>query len=173
MSGVRFIGAGMAAIVLALWGREPMAQGLLDATPQPFDGILSHDPLGGPQKFGDWSPVGEARSLTLERAPASQSQQADAASGGQSQAQRRSHADSRNLAFRPRPTAVRSFARQDDLQRGLSGSDTVSALAPIKPTRARPLCFPSSTIHLQPNERDACNSGAPAVKGRFEELLNQ
>jgi hypothetical protein len=112
----------------------------------------------------------------LERAPAAQPQQADAARGGQSLAQRRlrlepRNSDSRTLAFRPRPTAVRSFARQDDLQRGTSGSGSVLALAPIKPTRSRALCFPSSTIHLQPNERDACNGGAPAVKGRFEELL--
>jgi hypothetical protein len=158
----------MAAALLALWSQRPMAQGLLSGSSQPFDGILSHDPLGPSQKFGDWSPGSEARSATLERPRALQPQQADAARSGPSQAQRRSH-----LAFRPRQIAVRSFARQDDLQRRVAGSGSVLALAPIKPARSRPLCFPSSTIHLQPNERDICNGGAPAVKSRFEELLNE
>ena len=171
MSRVGFAGACMAATLLTLWSQAPMAQGLLSETSQPFDGILSHDPLGPSQKFGDWSPGSEAKSMTLERAPASR--QADAARGDQSQAQRRSQADSRNPAFKPRQTAVRSFARQNDLQRGGAGPGSVLALAPIKPARARPLCFPSATIHLQPNERDACNGGAVAVKGRFEELLNE
>jgi hypothetical protein len=174
MSRVRFAGACVAATLLALWSREPMAQGLLSGSPQPFDGILSHDPLGPPQKFGDWSPGSEARSTRLQAAPASPPpQQADATRSGQSRTQHRSRPDSRNLASRPRQTAVRSFARQDDLQRGAAGSGSVLALAPIKRARSRPLCFPSSTIHLQANERDTCNGGAPAVKSRFEELLNE
>jgi hypothetical protein len=181
MSRVGFAGACMAATLLTLWSQAPMAQGLLSESSQPFDGILSHDPLGPSQKFGEWSPGSETKSMTLEsmtleRAPASQ--QADAARTGQSQASRRSHvdarsADARNPAFKPRQTAVRSFARQNDLQRGGVGPGSVLALAPIKPARAGPLCFPSATIHLQPNERDACNGGAVAVKGRFEELLNE
>jgi hypothetical protein len=173
MSRAAFAAACMAAL-LALWSQAPMAQGLLPAAPQPFDGILSHDPLGPSQKFGDWSPGGEARSPTLERAPISQ--QADAAP--ESHAQRRSHAqsrsaDSKRLAFKPRPTAVRSFAQQDDLQRRAASSGSALALAPVGTARARPLCFPSSTIHLQPGERDACNGGAAAVRGRFEELLHE
>jgi len=176
MSRVGFAGACMAATLLTLWSQAPMAQGLLTEGSQPFDGILSHDPLGPSQKFGDWSPGSEAKSQTLERAPALQ--QADAPRGGQSQASRRSHLDARradaaNPAVKPRQTAVRSFARQDDLQRDGVGPGSVLALAPIKPARARPLCFPSATIHLQPNERDACNGGATAVKGRFEELLSE
>jgi hypothetical protein len=168
MSKVRFAGACMAAALLALWSQEPMAQGLLSGPPQPFDGVLSHDPLGPSQKFGDLSPGSEARSTTLERAPAARPQQAYAAPRAEPQTKHRSH-----LAFRPRQTAVRSFARQDDLQRGAAGSGSVLALAPVKQARVRPLCFPSSTIHLQANERDACNGGAPVVKGRFEELLNE
>lgn len=171
MSRVGFAGACFAATLLALWSQAPMAQGLLSEASQPFDGILSHAPLGPSQKFGDWSPGSEAKSMTLERAPASR--QADAARDGQSQAQRRSHAQSRSLAFKPRPAAVRSFARQEDLQRGAADSGSVLALAPVRPARARSLCFPSATIHLQPSERDACNGGATAVKGRFEELLHE
>jgi hypothetical protein len=175
MSRVGFAGTCMAATLLTLWSQAPMAQGLLQEGSQPFDGILSHDPLGPSQTFGGWSPGSEAKSLTLERAPAAQ--QADV----QSQAQRRSHADSRkleskslelkSLALKPRPAAVRSFARQDDGERGGAGS--VLALAPVKSARARPLCFPSTTIHLQPGQRDACNGGAAAVRGRFEELLHE
>jgi hypothetical protein len=171
MSRVGFAGACMAATLLTLWSQAPMAQGLLSEGSQPFDGILSHDPLGPSQKFGDWSPGSEAKSMTLERAPASQ--QADAARGGQSQASRRSHVDARRADTRIPAFKPRSFARQDDLQRDGVGPGSVLALAPIKPARGRPLCFPSATIHLQPNERDACNGGATAVKGRFEELLNE
>ena len=176
MSRVGLAGACVAAALLALWSQASMAQGLLAEGSQPFDGILSHDPLGPSQKFGAWSPASEAKSLTLERAAASR--QADATRVDQSQAQRRSHPESRSLesrslAFKPRQTAVRSFAQQDDLQHSVAGSSSVLALAPVKPGRARPLCFPSATIHLQPNERDACNGGAAAVKGRFEELLNE
>jgi hypothetical protein len=176
MSRVGFAGACLAATLLALGSQAPMAQGLLSEAPQPFDGILSHDPLGPSQKFGDWSQGSEAKSMTLERAPASR--QAAVARGAQSQAQRRSHVDSRTADARspgvkPRQTAVRSFARQEDLQRGAADSGSVLALAPIRPARARPLCFPSATIHLQANERDACNGGAAAVKGRFEELLHE
>jgi hypothetical protein len=175
MSRVGLAGACMAAL-LALWSQASMAQGLLSETSQPFDGILSHDPLGPSQKFGAWSPASEAKSLTLEHAGASQ--QAEATRADQSQAHRRSHPesrglDSKSLAFKPRQTAVRSFAQRDDLQHSAAGSGSVLALAPINPARARPLCFPSTTIHLQPNERDACNGGAAAVRGRFEELLHE
>jgi hypothetical protein len=178
MSRAGFAGACMAAILLTLWSQAPLAQGLLSGPPQPFDGILSHDALGPSQKFGDLSPRSEAGSMTLQSPPVSPSQQAVATPGAEPQTKRRSHldsrsADSRNTAFKPRKTAARSLARQDDVQRGVAGPGSVLALAPIKPARMRPLCFPSATIHLQANERDACNGGAPAVRGRFEELLNE
>jgi hypothetical protein len=168
MSRVGFVAVGVAATLLALWTQEPMAQGLLSGSPQPFDGIMAPAPLGPVQKFGDWSPATEAKSMRLERAPVSQPQQADASRSGQFQAQRRL-----NPALKPKHTAARSFARQQELQRGVAGSGSLLSLAPIKPARFRPVCFPSSTIHLQPGERDACNGGAPAVRGRFEELLSE
>jgi hypothetical protein len=170
MSGVRFVGAGVVAVLLALWSQQPMAQGLLQAAPQPFDGILSHAPLGPSQKFGDLPADSEARSTRMERAPMAQPQQADAARSGQAQTAGRS-----SPVSKPRQTAARSFARQQELQRQAAGSGSLLALAPINQQhlRARPFCFPSATIHLRPNERDACNGGAPAVKGRFEELLNE
>jgi hypothetical protein len=170
MSRVRFVGAGVAAALLALWSQEPMAQGLLEATPQPFDGILSHAPLGPSQKFGDLPSGSEARSTRMERSSIAQPQQADAARSGQVQAAGRS-----SPIAKPRHTAARSFARQAGWQRTAASSGSVLALAPIhqQRLRAQSLCFPSATIHLQPNERDACNGGAPAVKSRFEELLNE
>jgi hypothetical protein len=168
MSRVRFVGAGVAAALLALWSQEPMAQGLLEATPQPFDGILSHAPLGPSQKFGDLPSGSEARSTRMERSSITQPQQADAARSGQVQAAGRS-----SPIAKPRHTAARSFARQQE--RAAAGSGSVLALAPINQQRlrARSFCFPTATIHLRPNERDACNGGAPAVKARFEELLNE
>jgi hypothetical protein len=168
MSGLRFVGAGVAAALLALWSQEPTAQGLLEATPQPFDGILSHAPLGPPQKFGDLSPGSEVRSTRMERTPIAQPQQADAARSPQVRT-----AGQSSPISKPRRTAARSFARQQE--RTAAGSGSLLALAPINQQhlRARPFCFPSSTIHLRPSERDACNGGAPAVKGRFEELLNE
>jgi hypothetical protein len=170
MSGVRFVGAGVAAALLALWSQQPMAQGLLEATPQPLDGILSHDPLGPTQKFGDLPPGSEARSTRMERTPMAQPQQAGAARSGPVQTAGRSSPISK-----PRQSTARSFARQPELQRTAAGSGALLALAPINQQRlrARPFCFPSSTIHLRPNERDACNGGAPTVKARFEELLNE
>jgi hypothetical protein len=158
----------MAAALLAVWSREPMAQGLLEATPQPFDGILSHAPLGPSQKFGDLPSGSEARSTRMERSSIAQPQQADAAHSGQVQAAGRS-----SPIARPRHTAARSLARQQE--RTAAGSGSLLALAPINQQhlRARSFCFPSSTIHLRPSERDACNGGAPAVKSRFEELLNE
>jgi hypothetical protein len=167
MSRIRFFKACLAATLLALSSQAPLAQGLLQM-PQPHDGIMSPDPLGPVQKFGDWSPGNEASSTRLERAPVSQPRQADAARSGQLQAKRRLSSISK-----PRQVAVRSIARQPERQRGVAGSGSVLALAPIKQARSRPFCFPSSTIHLQPNERDTCNGGAPAVRGRFEELLNE
>jgi hypothetical protein len=169
MSGVRFVGAGVAAALLALWSQQPVAQGLLEATPQPFDGILSHDPLGPSQKFGDLPAGSEARSTRMERAPIAQPpQQADVARSAQVRTAGRS-----SPVPKPRQTAARSFARQQE--RPAAGSGSLLALAPINQQhpRVRPLCFPSATIHLRPNERDACNGGAPAVKARFEELLNE
>jgi hypothetical protein len=168
MSGVRFVGAVVAAALLALWSQPPMAQGLLEAVPQPFDGILSHDPLGPSQRFGDLPSGSEARSTRMEHTPVAQPQQADAAPRGQVRTAGRS-----GPVSKPRQTAARSFARQPE--RTAAGSGSLLALAPVNQQhlRARPLCFPSATIHLRPNERDACNGGAPAVKGRFEELLNE
>jgi hypothetical protein len=166
MSGIRFVGAGVAVALFALWNQEPMAQGLLSASPQPDNGVMSPELMGPPQKFEAWSFGNAASPAGLERAPAPQPQQADTARSGQLQTTRR-------LVSKPRQTAARSFAHQQDLQRGTVGSGAVMALAPVKPARSRPFCFPSSTIHLQPGQRDACNGGAPAVRGRFEELLSE
>jgi hypothetical protein len=169
MSGFKFLGAGLVASLLVLSSHEPMAQGLLPM-PQPSDGIMSPDPLGPLQKFGDRSPGGEPRFTKPERAPLPHPQQAQSAPSGQSLTQRRP-----NLASKPRQIAVRSFVRQHDWQRGVIGSGSALALAPTNQARlpSRRFCFPSSTIHLQQNERDNCNGGAPAVKARFEELLSK
>ena len=170
MSGVRFVCAGIAATVLALSSQPTTAQGLLPMEPQSVGGIMSPDPLGLPQKFGDWSPGSEARFTRPERASLPRPQQAHAARGGASQAQRRL-----SLAPEPRRTAVRTSARQHEWQRGVVGSGSVLSLAARDQERrpSRQFCFPSATIHFQQNEPDNCNVGAPFVKGRFEELLSR
>jgi hypothetical protein len=89
MSGVRFVGACMAATLLVLSGQQPMAQGLLPMTPQPFNDVMSSYPLGPAQKFGDWSPGSEARFTRSEPASLPRPPQAHAARSGQIQAQRR------------------------------------------------------------------------------------
>jgi hypothetical protein len=167
MSGVRLAGVCIAATLLAL-SSQGTAQGLLP--PQPADDMMSPYPLGPLQKFEVWSPGSEARSTGSERAPQPRPQHAHAARNGQSQAQRRS-----SLLPEPRRTAVRSAAPQHEWQRGVAASGSLLSLAPNSQERrpARELCFPSSTIHFQQNERDNCNLGAPAVKGRFEELLGE
>jgi len=169
MSGVRFVRAGIAAAVLGLSSQGMLAQGLLPMTPQPF-GVMSPDPLGPPQKFGDWSPGSEPRFTGSERASLPRPPQAHAARGGPSQPQRRL-----SLAAEPRRTALRTPARQHEWQRVVVGSGSVLSLAPRDQERraSRQFCFPSSTIHFQQNEPDNCNVGAPLVKGRFEELLSR
>jgi hypothetical protein len=169
MSRVRFVGACMAAALLVLSGQETMAQGLLPVKPQSVDDIMTPYPLGPLQKFGDWSPGSEARFTRLERAPLPR-QLVDAARSGRFQAQRRPNPNPGS-----RQAAVRSSARQHQLQRGVAGSGSLLALAPINQERlpARQFCFPSATIHFQQNERDNCNIGTPAYKGRFEELLGR
>jgi hypothetical protein len=170
MSGVRFVGACMAATLLVLSGQETMAQGSLPVKSQSFDDVMTPYPLGPLQKFGDWSPGSEARFTRLERAPLLRRQQVDAPRSSQFQARRRP-----NPSPGSRQAAVRSSARQHGWQRGVAQSGSVLALAPINQARrpARQFCFPSSTIHFQQNERDNCNLGAPAYTGRFEELLGR
>jgi hypothetical protein len=168
MSGIGVASALIAAILLMLSGQETMAQGEL-ARPQSFD-MMSSDPLGPLQKFGDWSPGSESRFTRVERASLPHPRQARAARNGQFQAQRRP-----GLMSEPRQTAFRSLARQHDWQRGVAGSGSALALAPRTQERlsSRQFCFPSSTIHLPQNERDDCNVRAPTYKGRFEELLGE
>jgi hypothetical protein len=169
MSGVSFVRAGIAATVLGLSSQDMVAQGLLPTTPQPF-GVMSPDPLGPLQKFGDWSPGSEARFTGSERASLPRPPQAHAARGAPSQAQRRL-----SLAPEPRRPAVRTSARQHEWQRVAAGSGSVLSLASRDQERrpSRQFCFPSATIHFQQNEPDNCNLGAPFVKGRFEELLSR
>jgi hypothetical protein len=170
MSRVGFVGRCFAAILLALSGHEAMAQGLLAMEPQPFDDMMSPSPLGPPQRFGDLLTGSEATFSGLQPAPAARPRHARAAQNGRFQAQRR-----RNLMSEPRQTAFRSPARQHEWLRGVAGSGSALSLAPRTQER-RPFsqfCFPSSTIHLQQNERDDCDAGAPASKGRFEELLGR
>ena len=168
MSRLRCVGACMAAALLALSSQDAMAQGSL--TTEPVDGLMAPYPLGPLQKFGDWSSGSELRFTRAERASPPRQRQAHARDG-QSQAQRRQKPTSES-----RQAAFRSPARQHEWQRGPAGSgSSVLSLAPINQERiaARQFCFPSSTIHFQRNERDYCNVGAPAYRGRFEELLGK
>jgi hypothetical protein len=167
MSRVRFVGACMAAALLALSSQHATAQGSL--TTEPFDGLMAPHPLGPLQKFGDWSPGSELKFTSAERASLPRPRQAHARDG-QAQAQRRL-----NPAPQSRQTAFRSPARLHEWHRAVAGSGSVLSLAPINQERlaARQFCFPSSTIHFQQNERDYCNGGAPAYRGRFEELLGK
>src|SRR5260370_8074851 len=114
MSGVRFVGACMAAALLVLSGQETMAQGLLPVKPQSVDDIMTPYPLGPLQKFGDWSPGSEARFTRLERAPLPR-QLVDAARSGRFQAQRRPNP---NPASRQPP--LPSSPLQLQLQRAVS-----------------------------------------------------
>jgi len=168
MSRVGFASTCFAAILLALSSQQARAQGLLEVEPQRSDGIMSPHPLGPPQKFGDLSPGSEAMSSRLQPAPPPPSRQAHAAPNGRLQAQRRP-----NPISAPRQTAARALARQHEWQHGLAGS--VLSLAPRTQERvpSRPFCFPSATIHFQQGERDNCSVGAPAYRGRFEELLGE
>jgi hypothetical protein len=171
MSRVGFASTCFAAILLALSSQQARAQGLLEVEPQPFDGIMSPHPLGPPQKFGGLSPGNEAMSSRLQPAPPPpSSRQAHAAPDGRLQAKRRP-----NPISAPRQTAARALARQHEWQHGLAGSGSVLSLAPRTQERVafRPFCFPSTTIHFQQGERDNCSVGAPAYRGRFEELLGE
>jgi hypothetical protein len=170
MSGLRFVGACMAATLLVLSSQETMGQGLLPMEPQPFDDIMSPYPLGPLQKFGDWSGGSQARSTQSEPARRSRPQQAHVARSGRFQAQRRP-----NRTAEPRQIVVRSSASRHEGQRGVAGSGSALSFARSQQERRPPgqFCFPSSTIHFQQNERDDCNGGAPAYKGRFEELLGE
>jgi len=165
MGRINFVSAGFAGILLALSGQETMAQGLLQIEPHSFDSVLSPYPLGPLQKFGD---------LPSARAPwlagfqqASAPPQAPAARTAQSQARRRSSPTSES-----RQTALRAAAPHER-QRGTVGSGSVLALAPRTGERlpSRAFCFPSSTLHIQQNQN--CYAAAPAVRGRFEELLGE
>jgi hypothetical protein len=170
MSRVGFASTCFAAILLALSSHQTMAQGLLPIEPHPFDNLISPYPLGPLQKFGDLSPGSEAMSSRLQPAPVSPSRQAHAARSGQFQAQRRP-----SRIPGPRQTALRSPTRLHEGQRGVAGSGAVLSLAPRTQERlpARQFCFPSATIHFQQGERDNCSLGAPAYRGRFEELLGE
>jgi hypothetical protein len=170
MRRVGFVSICFAAALAALSSLQARAQGLLEIEPHPFDGITSPYPLGPLQKFGDLSPGSEASSSRLQAAPLPSSRQARAAPNGQLQAQRRP-----NPVSAPRQTALRALARQREWQRGLAGSGSVLSLAPRTQERvaSRQFCFPSATIHFQQGERDNCGVGAPAYRGRFEELLGE
>jgi hypothetical protein len=170
MSRVGFASTCFVAILLALSSQQARAQGLLEVEPQPFDGIMSPHPLGPLQKFGDLAPGSEAMSLRLQPAPPPPARQAHAAPDVRLQAQRRP-----NPKSAPRQTALRALARQHEWQHGLAGSGSVLSLAPRTQERvpSRPFCFPSATIHFQQGERDNCSVGAPAYRGRFEELLGE
>ncbi len=175
MNAVRLIGACLAAGLLALSGQTG-AQGLLPMQPPAVDDMMSPYPLGPLQEFEGRSPGGVAGTTTgLGQASPKQAslprpQQAHAARNGQAQAARRA-----NPISIPRQTVMRSAPRPHEGQRGTIGSESVLSLAPRTRERApsRQFCFPSSTIHLQPGERDVCNASAPAVRGRFEELLGE
>jgi hypothetical protein len=158
MSRVKLLGASFAAILLALASRQTMAQGLLQLEPYPFD-TMSPYPLGPSQKFG-----------TLPPAVAGGFQQASVRPP-QVHASRSSQQVRRRPLSAPRQIAARSLASPYEPQRG-TGFGSVLSLAPRTGERlpARPFCFPSSTLHVQSNQTDNCY-GAPAVRGRFEELL--
>jgi len=166
MSRFGFLSACFVAILLALAGQDAMAQGLLPPGPQSVDDMMSPHPLGPLQKFGNMPPESEASSLKLQPASPAHSRRVHAARI-EPQTQRRPKPIS-DL----RKAAVRSPARQHELQYGVASSASVLSLAPRTQERrpSSPFCFPFSTIHIQQDERDGCYVGAPA-KGRFEELL--
>lgn len=165
MSGVKFVSVGFAAILLGLSSPQAMAQGQLTIEPHPFDSTMSPYPLGPLQKFGEFSPgyAGRFSSPQPTAAP-----QAQAAPDSQVQTLRRQSARAA-----PRQTALRASVRQQQARRATAGADTVLSLAPRYGERvtSTPICFPSSTIHIQQDAR--CNLAAPAYRGRFEELLGE
>jgi hypothetical protein len=169
MNAVRLVGACLAAGLLALSGQTG-AQGLLPMQPPAVDDMMSPYPLGPLQKFEDGFLAGQGRLARPEQASVPRPPQAHAPRMGLGQAARR-----RNPVSEPRQIVMRSAARQHESQRGTIGSESVLSLAPRTRERApsRRFCFPASTIHLQQGERDVCNASAPAVKGRFEELLGE
>ncbi len=169
MTRVRWVSACVAASLLAL-PAQAAAQGLLPLQPPAADDMMSPYPLGPLQTFGNGTPASAARPTRPALASLTRPLQALAARDGQSQAARRL-----NPASESRQAAIRPSARPHEWQRGTIGSESVLSLAPRTQERAasRQLCFPSSTIHLSQNERDACNGGAAPVKGRFEELLGE
>jgi hypothetical protein len=153
MSRVKLLGVSTAAILLALASGQTMAQGLLQLEPYPFDS-MSPDPLGPPQKFGTLPP---------------------AVAGGFQQASVRPpqvHASRSSQQARRRPSLL-SAPQQIAARSPGAGFGSVLSLAPRTGERlpARPFCFPSATLHVQSNQADNCYVGAPAVRGRFEELL--
>jgi hypothetical protein len=165
MSRIGFCSTCFAVILLAVSCQETRAQGLLLIEPQPFDGVLSPNPLGPPQKFDGLPPGSPSRFSRLQQSPASRARQADAARDGEAKTQRRP-----SQAAGPRPAASRSFARGHEVPGGTVGS--VLSLAPRYGERspAHPFCFPPSTLHVQQDAR--CNVAA-AARGRFEELLGE
>jgi hypothetical protein len=168
MNRVGSVSACMAASLLALAG-PTLAQGLLPMQPPAADDMMSPYPLGPLQGFAGGSPGGVART-TGPQASLPRPQQAHMARNAQAQAARR-----QTPVAEPRQTAMRSAARQHESQHGTIGPESVLSLAPRIQERApaRQFCFPSATIHVQQNDRDACSGGAPAAKGRFEELLGE
>jgi hypothetical protein len=163
MSRIGLCGTCFAAILLAVSCQETVAQGLLQIEPQPFDGVLSPNPLGPPQNFGGMAPGSQRGFSRLQQAP--RARQADAAGDGEAKTQRRP-----SQAAGPRQAAARSVARGHELPGGTVGS--VLSLAPRYGERspAKPFCFPPSTLHVQQDAR--CNVAATA-RGRFEELLGE
>jgi hypothetical protein len=164
MGSVRFIDACFTVILLGLSG-QAMAQGQLAIEPHPLDSITSPYPLGPAQKFGDFSPGYAGRFSSAQPAAAPQAQTAH---NGQAQTPRRQSARAA-----PRPTVLRSVARQQEGRRAPAGAGPVLSLAPRYGERrpSTPFCFPASTIHIQQDER--CNVGAPTYRARFEELLGE
>ena len=168
MRRIKFVSASFAAILLALSCQQTMAQGELQIEPHPFDSFMSPYPLGPLQKFGDLAPgstAGVARFAQAPRPP-----QAQVARTNHAQARRRPGpvAESRQAAWRgPAP--------QHERQRGPAPLGPVLSLASRTGERlpVRPFCFPSSTLHIQQNQPDNCYGGAPAIRGRFEELLGE
>jgi hypothetical protein len=165
MGRVGIINACFTVILLGLSSQQAMAQGQLAIEPHPLDSITSPYPLGPVQKFGDFSPgyVGRFSSLPAAAAPPAQS-----AHNGHAPTPRR-----QSVRAAPRPTALRSAARQQEARRAAAGAGPVLSLAPRYGERrpSTPFCFPASTIHIQQDAR--CNVGAPTYRGRFEELLGE
>jgi hypothetical protein len=162
MSRIGFCSTCFAAVLLAVSCQETTAQGELPIVPQPFD-VLSPNPLGPPQKFGDLPRGGQPSFSRLQQAPAARARQADVARDGEAQTQRRP-----SQAVGPRPAASRSFARRHDVAGGTVGLSLAPRYGERRP--AKPFCFPASTLHVQQDAR--CNVAATA-RGRFEELLGE